>query len=121
VFKKSFYVQIRENRFHVRNLGYSRSFERTANPPFSHPRLLVGDFAAADVCLKSVIAEVSGSGFTLAIEVLIHPLEKLEGGITQIEERLFRELAIGAGASKVLVWVGPPLSDSEAMQKLNGK
>jgi rod shape-determining protein MreB len=53
--------------------------------------------------------------------VVIHPLEKIEGGLSQVEERLFHELAVGAGASKVVVWAGAPLSDAEVAAKLQGK
>lgn len=118
---KNLYIQVRENHFTVRNLEDSRSFQKTANPPFSHPRMLVGNFSAAQACIKALVSEARGSGFALRTQVLIHPLEKVEGGLTQIEERMFEELAVGAGASKVLVWIGPLLSDSEAKSKIKGK
>ena len=53
--------------------------------------------------------------------VIIQPLELIEGGLSEIEERVLHELARGAGASKVIVWVGPELSDAEVKQKLAGK
>ena len=36
-------------------------------------------------------------------------MEKLEGGLTQIEKRAFRELAFGAGASEIYLYSGTPL------------
>lgn len=83
--------------------------------------MLIGDFSAAQECLKLALSEARGSGFALMTSVVIHPLEKIEGGLTQVEERLFHALAIGAGASKVFVWVGAPLSDTEVMSKIKGK
>ena len=118
MFKRSLYVQVRENRFDIRNVGDGRSYHATASPPFSHPRMLVGDFTAAEACLKALVEQARGSGFALKTEVLVHPMEKLEGGLTQIESRVFRELALGAGASKVAVWSGDPLSDAEVIAKL---
>jgi len=53
--------------------------------------------------------------------VLIQPLELIDGGLSEIEARILHELAIGSGASKVVVWVGAELSDTEVKQKLNGK
>jgi hypothetical protein len=44
-----------------------------------------------------------------------------EGGLSEIEDRIFRELAIGAGARRISVWVGPELSDAEVKDKLNAK
>jgi rod shape-determining protein MreB len=101
MFAKPLYVQVRENQFLVRNINDSRSFEKRANPVFSHQRMLVGNFTAAQECLKSLLSDARGSGFALSTPVLIHPLERVDGGLTQIEERLFHELALGAGASKV--------------------
>jgi len=43
----------------------------------------------------------------------------IEGGLSQVEERVLRELAAGAGARKVFVWVGHELSDQEVIQRAN--
>ena len=43
-------------------------------------------------------------------EVIMHPMEKLEGGITDIECRVYRELALGAGAIEVHLHVGDELT-----------
>jgi len=53
--------------------------------------------------------------------VLIQPLEMTEGGLSEVEDRLFRELALGAGARKVVIWVGKELSVIEAQEKLDTK
>ena len=121
MFTKSLYVQVRENQFQVRNVDDSRSIQMKANPGFSHQRMLVGNFTAAQECLKAALSEARGSGFSISTSVVIHPLEKIDGGLTQVEERLFHELAAGAGASKVFVWVGSPLSDAEVISKIKGK
>lgn len=118
MFKRTLYVQVRENRFDIRNVDDGRSHHAVANPPFSHPRMLVGDFTAAEACLKALVRQARGSGFSLGTAIVMHPMEKLEGGLTQIESRVFRELALGAGASKVAVWVGAPLSDADVVAKL---
>lgn len=121
MFSKPLYVQVRENQFQVRSISDSRTLKKKADQEFSHPRLLVGNFTAAQECLKSLLSEARGSGLALSTPVVIHPLEKIEGGLSQVEERLFHELAIGAGASKVVVWVGAALSDAEALAKIKGK
>lgn len=121
-FRKKLYVQVFENLLQVRDIDELRSFQKSANPPFSHPRMLVGDFAAAEACLKSAISEALGNNIFLARPwVLIHPKEKIEGGLSPVEERVFLELAQSAGAAKVMVWVGHPLSDSEITDRLNQK
>src|SRR5688572_20996057 len=110
-FKSVLYVQVRSDRFLVRNITNPKSIERKSPTPFSHPRTLVGNFAVADTLLKSLIAEAK-SGL-LKPDVVIHPMETVEGGLSEVEERVFHELAFGAGGSRVVVWVGPALADSE--------
>ena len=121
MFSKLLYVQVRENQFQIRNVTDSITIQRKATILFSHPRMLVGNFTAAQECLKAVLFEARGSGFALTTQVLVHPLETVEGGLTQVEERLFHELARGAGASKVVLWVGDPLGDAEVALKMAGR
>ena len=114
--RSTFYVQVRPDRLIVRKVG-GQSFDRMAPRPFSHPRTLLGNVMNAEFFLKSLVAEIGG-GLLLKPAMLIHPLERIDGGLTQIEERAFQELAVGAGASRVKVWIGAALSDAEVLEKL---
>lgn len=79
--------------------------------PFSHPRLLVSEFQKAEKIIQHAIRAVHQNKlFNPSPKVVIHPMEKLEGGLTEIEVRVFRELAIGAGSRESLVYTGPELS-----------
>ena len=51
-----------------------------------------------------------------AREILLHPMELIEGAATQVEHRVFVELALAAGASKAAVFSGSPLA-YEAIRK----
>jgi rod shape-determining protein MreB len=115
--KAVLYVQIRPNRFVVRNTADGRTADRTSASPFSHPRTLIGNFTTAEALLKTMVSEVKGS-FVLRTEILLHPLERIDGGLTQIEERALHELALGSGASRALVWVGSTLDDAEVIEKM---
>jgi rod shape-determining protein MreB and related proteins len=118
IFRTDLYVKVFENRIQVRNIGNHESVEIMATKPFSHPRALVGDFDAAQACLKTAISKVKGSGLVLRMRILIQPMEKIEGGLTQVEDRVFTEIALRCRASKVLTWVGESLSDEAVMEKL---
>jgi hypothetical protein len=84
--------------------------------------MLIGEFSAADHALKLALKQAeNGRLLRMPSQIVIHPLEMTEGGLSQIEDRVFREVAISAGASKVEVWVGPELSDDEVKKKLSGK
>ena len=116
--KTVLYVQVRHDRMIVRKVGGGQAVDRMASSPFSHPRTLLANFTNAEAFLRTLVGEAKG-GFALKLEILVHPLEKLEGGLTQIEERAFEEMARGAGASKVRVWTGDPLTDAQVLEKLS--
>lgn len=80
-------------------------------------RSLLGDFTAAETLLNALVKEAQ-QGLVLNMQMVIHPMERIEGGLSQIEERALRELGIGAGASRVAVWVGDALTDAQVPDKL---
>lgn len=82
--------------------------------PFAHPRSLVSDFTVADQLLKMAVRQEFGkSFFGPSPKIVVHPLGDPDGGFTQIERRALQELALGAGASEAIVWVGRDLTDEE--------
>ncbi|QJR13579.1 hypothetical protein [Usitatibacter palustris] len=113
------YVVVKTNQFRVRHLESGREGTFDARPPFTSARMLVGRFSVAGPLLKRAMKEiVQGSFFKVAPRVLIHPMEMSEGGLCEVEDRLLHELALGAGAAKVVVWAGSqPLSDAEVLAK----
>lgn len=82
--------------------------------PFAHPRSLVSDFLSAELLLQAVVRQSVGKGlFAVSPAAVMHPMGSPEGGFTAVELRAFRELALGAGAFRVQVWTGRPLTDDE--------
>ncbi|WP_043310143.1 rod shape-determining protein [Pseudomonas sp. ML96] len=79
---------------------------------FDHPRSLLADFAVAEKTLQLLVRQIAGKTF-LKPEVVLHPLEHLEGGLTQMERRGLYELCRGAGANKVHLWTGRELTAEE--------
>lgn len=90
--------------------------------PFAHPRSLFSDFTLAEVLLKMVVARLAPRRFGLSSNLLIviHPLGEPAGGYTQIELRVCRELALGAGAAQVFVHEGAPLDAAQLLVDLKG-
>lgn len=79
--------------------------------PFSHPRTLISDFMAAEKILQHIIYTLSKRKFfTVSPLTIIHPMEKLDGGLTQIELRAFKELALGAGSRESVIYQGIELN-----------
>jgi hypothetical protein len=116
------YVRVWRNKFTVRAIESGAQIDVAPATPFTTQRLLVGHFTNTESALRDALRQATGPGwFKPSPEVLMHPLEMVEGGLSEIEDRIFRELAIGAGARRVAVWVGPELSDAEVKDKLNAK
>ena len=68
--------------------------------PFAHPRSLISDFTLAELVLKNFVGRALGSSWLQrSPTAIVHPLGQHEGGLTQVELRAFRELALSAGAS----------------------
>jgi rod shape-determining protein MreB len=79
--------------------------------PLDHPRLLIADFAYAEKLLRHGIYRVyEKTVLPRSPRLIIHPMEKTEGGISDIEQRMYTELGLGAGARKVYVHDGVPLA-----------
>lgn len=79
--------------------------------PFSHPRTLLADFYVAEKILQHAFSTFARSRFLrVRPKTILQPMEKAEGGLNAIECRAFRELAMGAGAIAVTLYLGPPLA-----------
>ena len=90
--------------------------------PFDHHRVAFEDFAAAEKLLRALFEKNRSGKFTLfAPRVIIHPMEKFEGGLTDIEKQALKELALSAGAREAVVCEGAELSmngvDFEALKR----
>jgi rod shape-determining protein MreB and related proteins len=84
--------------------------------PFNHPRSLVSDFTVGEQVLKHFVRQMIGTGLlAVSPQIVLHPMIDPEGGFTQVELRALSEMALGAGASKVLLWLGAPLSDQDLL------
>jgi rod shape-determining protein MreB len=81
---------------------------------FSHPRMLVGDYAVAQQLMTLAMKQAYPTVlFPATPRVVMHPKEVLEGGFTEIEVRVLKEMALAAGARAVAVWQGADLSTDE--------
>lgn len=123
------YIQLSAQRVMLRNaktgetisevpaLAHGSASAQVINP-FAHPRSLVSDFTVGQQVLKALLRRLrANSIFAPSPRVVLHPLGDPEGGFTQIEIRALHEMALGAGASEVLIWQGRSLSDEELLAR----
>jgi rod shape-determining protein MreB and related proteins len=99
------------------NLIASTSTETVILNGFDHPRSIISDFEVAEKTMQLFIEKVNApkKKFFYVPTLVIHPLEKLEGGLTQVEARAFEDLGYRVKASKVYVWNGRALNDEEVI------
>lgn len=114
MFKSTVYVKIARNHLSLKHIESGNTYEMQPNVPFTTSRLLVGTFTSGEACLKEALnIVVKGGIFKMTPVVILHPMDMVDGGLCEVEERLFKELAIGAGARKVHIHIGNELSDTE--------
>lgn len=118
-FNSDIYARIYKNRIALRLIQKNRNLEAVSEKPFTTHRLLVGEFSNAEQLLTRLVKELNGSNwFALSPSILVHPLEMVDGGLSQVEERVFLELGLGARARAAKVYVGPELTDQAVISKL---
>lgn len=122
-FRSDFYVKIYKNKIVINNLTNNLPAQMfMPDVPFTTTRLLVGKFSSAEACLTQALKTTNSSiWFSKGKRLLIQPMELVEGGLSEVEERVFRELGLGAGAIKIVLWIGAELANDKAIQMLNGK
>lgn len=81
--------------------------------PFEHPRSIIADFTVGEQLLnhglRTMLQSLGGFLMTVPALVILHPLEKTEGGLTEVEKRALKELGLGVGFRECLVYTGPAL------------
>jgi len=119
-FVTDLYLKVRKNQFEIKNLTENGAWKiATPEQDFTTERLLVGQFSAAEPSLKELVKYVMPSGIMKkSAQILVHPIEMVEGGLCEVEERIFTELGLGAGAFKIKLHVGEGLTDEEAKKLL---
>lgn len=119
--RPTLYLKLNCNQMHLSHLQSGREVHLQADPAFSNPRLLVADFVAAQHLLQRGIAALlprRWPGLSRAPQLLIQPLERLEGGLSQVEERILLELGLSCGARKVRLHLGAELDSAGVIAKL---
>ncbi|MDM3803217.1 hypothetical protein O9500_17860, partial [Proteus mirabilis] len=100
------YIKVYINRIEVRDLHTKKEF--SVERHFTHSRMLIGDFYPAIEAIRTALAQIGInplSFFCRKRNVVIHPLERTEDGLSQVEIRLFNEVIAGGGNDSNLLIV----------------
>lgn len=118
--KSQVYIQFYENRIKVSRLDTQESVEEKPKEAFSSSRLIIGDFVAAETCLRTLIKKLWNSKWgSPTLLAVVQVMEKCEGGLSKVEKRIIQEVVERCGAKKVKIYEGKyPLSLSEVPKHL---
>lgn len=118
--RASLYLRIRRHGFELRLLDPPCMQAATSLSGFSSARLLIGGFSEALRTLEQGVRELQASASVQlrGADLLLHPLELVEGGLSEVEERVLRDLVVGLGPRSVVIWLGPDLGDDEVQERL---
>jgi hypothetical protein len=112
-FGRTLYICLRRNQIIMRHIESGREKTLNAEVSFSNVRLLVAQSTLATRLMKESMQSVL-PGFGLAPAIVMHPLEMIEDGLSEVEEKSLTEIGYVLGARQVVVVTGPVLSDERA-------
>ena len=118
------YIKVYINRIEIRDLHTQKEF--SVERHFTHSRMLIGDFYPAIEAIRTALTQIGInplSFFCRKRNVVIHPLERTEDGLSQVEIRLFNEVIAGGLNNKykkiVISAKLTPLMDAEVIELIN--
>ena len=99
------YIKLFTNRIEITRLDSGETISRNAFRKFSNTRLVVADFENAQILLASLLDNWTTKKlfFQRGFYSVIQQMEKLKGGLSQVERQTLIELAEYAGARNVTV------------------
>jgi hypothetical protein len=111
------YFRIYIDYVEIRHITKDVTLKRKATNKFSSERLLIADFLSANNFIRELLDEIEGKKFFKpSMWAVIQPMEKKEGGLSQVEERAFYDLMEQAGAVRVEIYEKGDLLSDEAVK-----
>jgi hypothetical protein len=115
--KRTIYYQVVVGRVTGTLIEKNLTITRTSKG-FSHPRTVIGDFYEIESTFKEIAKELAPQKFLFQNHTaIIHFLQPVEGGLTNIESRALREAAFGAGARETFMVDSPTKLSGEQILK----
>ena len=101
-----FYIKVYINAVEIKNIRTGAILKRESEKPFSHQRLIIGDIETAQTFIASVIQDITGTKIKVlnkTIKIALQPMENIQGGLSKIEKRSFRDISDFCGAMEVSI------------------
>jgi hypothetical protein len=115
--KETAYIRLFENKVEVRYLG--QTVTRTAHQNFSNERLLIAFVTVAETFIKQILNEIQGTKLLPpTLVVLLQPMEKIEGGIAEVERMVFQDLAMQIGGKYCFIHPTPEVLTNTEVRRI---
>ena len=125
IFKRTpIYIKLSRNRIEIVNLDTLEKISRESVEPFSTQRLIIADFNKAEALIRNIINDLlpKKGFFPPQIKILIQQVEAVEGGLSETEKRVLRDLGeVAGGTTVILIEHFQTLGHTEASLALKGK
>lgn len=118
------YIKIYINKVEIIRLDIEESTIAIPTEPFSSNRLCISNFEVAEFTIRNAINELVKQRKFLghSFRILIHQLDKIEGGLCSIEKRALRDIGEQVGGNYVVIYEGEkPLSIDDAKIEIKAK
>ncbi|MCH9699275.1 MAG: 1-pyrroline-5-carboxylate dehydrogenase [Gammaproteobacteria bacterium] len=122
LFVNTAYIRVYKNKFRIRHIQSKTEIVALPDTEFTTQRLLLAQFSIAEKTLLKGIGDLyRRTWFSPSPKVLIQQMEMNDGGLSESEQRILKEIAISTGARSVVVWDGDELTDSEVLKQVNNR
>jgi hypothetical protein len=113
------YIKVSSNYVEIIDVDKNKKVNGKSIEPFSSERLLIAEFSVAEDFMNDLINKLKRNNRSNAI--LFHPIDFVEGRISEVETRIFLEISARLKGRKVKIWVGQELTNKRVIEELNKK
>jgi rod shape-determining protein MreB len=113
------HIRLYTDRVVLRYVDRDVTLDKKSIEKFSNSRMVLANFRNAESHIRFMLDEISeGKKFRSPIRVLIQPMEKVEDGISQVEEVSFNDLALQIGAKYAFIHRTQEVLDDQRIREL---
>ena len=97
------FIQFYRNKVRTVNMDTGEEVIRLSEVPFSSERQVLSNFNSAHKTVKAALEDLGIKTTFFSPKIVVQQAEGAAGGLSDIENRMLRQLAEEAGANKVYV------------------
>lgn len=113
------YIKVSKNFVEIIDVDKNRSINGKSLKPFSSERLLIAEFKIAEDFMNELVSKLKkGNNVKRNKIILFHPMDFVDGGISEVESRVFLEIGERLNGKVVKIWTGDELTNEQVVSEL---